>query len=132
MNAPLVHSFRPPLRRRASPLRRRALGAAGILFSAVWLVAIVAWGFVIIFAQRSLTVESGNFPADGMVVLGGRYPFRAERAAELYKQGAAPTVLLSGRDDANPSAQRMNERGVPLSAMIFETKSSSTLQNAEY
>jgi uncharacterized SAM-binding protein YcdF (DUF218 family) len=41
-----------------------------------------------------LIVEEPLRPADGLLVLGGGLPFRAQEAAALYHAGWAPTVLL--------------------------------------
>ena len=68
-----------------------------ILFAAsllLVLLAAAAW----FFPQQVLTVDSGPVKADVLVVLGGR-PDRAVRAAELFQQGAAPKVLVSGLGD---------------------------------
>jgi uncharacterized SAM-binding protein YcdF (DUF218 family) len=94
----------------------------------VFLVAagVLAW----LFPQQVLTVDSGPVKADVLVVLGGT-PDRAARAAELFKEGAAPRILVSGFGDAGSNKQLLEREGVPAKAIILEGKSRTTQQNAE-
>lgn len=80
--------------------------------------------------ERALTVDSGEIKADAIVVLGGG-DGRAERAAELYKQGAAPKIIVSGFGDCERNAQTIERRGVPREAITREPDSKSTLENAK-
>jgi hypothetical protein len=57
--------------------------------------ALVVSGIAFIFPHRLLTVESGDVKADALIVLGGETDERPTRAAELYKAGAAPIILLA-------------------------------------
>ncbi len=85
---------------------------------------LLAWG-----AARLLIVKRDMQSADAIIVLSGSstYIERASRAAELYRAGRAPAVVLTNdgvisgwdhREDRNPyyyelSAQRMQQQGVP-------------------
>lgn len=93
-------------------------------------------------------------PAEAIVVLGGglepalpprpwvelREPgTRILYAAKLYREGKAPLVIVSGgaaRTGAPPEAANMAEilefAGVPESAIVQETKSLNTYENAVY
>jgi uncharacterized SAM-binding protein YcdF (DUF218 family) len=67
---------------------------------------------------------------------------RVLAAAHLYQQGKADTILLSGGNidwlsngDSTPADQMaalLSMMGVPESAMILETKSRNTYENAEF
>ena len=101
-----------------------------ILFAAsllLVLLAAAAW----FFPQQVLTVDSGPVKADVLVVLGGR-PDRAVRAAELFQQGAAPKVLVSGLGDNASNKNTLERDGVTNTAIILETKSRTTRENAEF
>lgn len=67
-------------------------------------------------------------PADAIVVLGGDDGERSTRALGLYRDGYAPTIVLTGVErgaDAPPAsltwrAEYLAARGVPNSAIRFE------------
>jgi uncharacterized SAM-binding protein YcdF (DUF218 family) len=99
------------------------LGAGFLLV----LLAAMAW----LFPQEVLTVDSGPVKADAMVVLGG-FPDRAVCAAELFKQGEAPEILVSGFGDCILNEKLLENNGVTNAAIILEPKSRTTRQNAEF
>jgi len=86
--------------------------------------------------------------AQAIVVLGARVledgtpsgalRARAERAAELYRQGLAPLVVFSGGVGRYPPAEALAARdhalslGVPPTACVVETDSHSTAENAAF
>jgi uncharacterized SAM-binding protein YcdF (DUF218 family) len=90
--------------------------------------------------------------ADAIVVLGGgvdeqgRLPAvartRVQRAAELFEQGIAPRIILSGRcglnqeepgiTEASAMADHAEEIGVPRVALLLEEESRDTLGNAYF
>ena len=82
-----------------------------------------------LFPKQVLTIDSGDTKADVLVVLGGG-DGRAERAAELFKQGAAPHVLVTGYGDCAYNVQVLEKSGVPASAITAEPTALSTLENA--
>ncbi len=84
-----------------------------------------------LFPEQVLTVESGETKADVLVVLGGG-DGRAERAAELFRQGAAPAVLVTGYGDCDSNVQVLEKDGVPSSAIAREPKALTTLENAKF
>ena len=69
--------------------RRKTL--LGLLFF------IVTWGILAFVAARALIVDASLASADAIVVLSGSsaYVERTLKAAELYRQGRAPLVLLT-------------------------------------
>ena len=79
--------------------------------------------------------QADQFRADAIVVL-GRGPklhaSRAEAASDLWREGDAPRVFVSGRSDAPPLINQIAERGVPRSAIDGEPCSSTTEENAQY
>ena len=87
-------------------------------------------------AGRLLIVDQPPRKADVIVVLGGDTGSRTERAAELYRAGYAPYLIVSaGRIYhttilADLMERHALERGVPREAIIAERRSESTYQNA--
>lgn len=61
---------------------------------------ILAWPFIAWAAARGLIKNSSLERADAVVVLSGasNYAERARRAAELYREGRAPRILLTDDD----------------------------------
>jgi uncharacterized SAM-binding protein YcdF (DUF218 family) len=96
------------------------------LFFLVVTLAAVAF----LYPQQALTVESGETTGDELVVLGGG-DGRAERAAELYREGVAPGVLCTGYGDCASNIARLVKNGVPASVITAEPTALSTLQNAQ-
>ncbi len=107
--------------------RRKWLLLAGAA-PALLLAGMVA----ILFPQQILTVESGPVQADVIVVLGGGSGERAVRAAELFQQGAAPRVIVSGNGDAAWNRRILVRRQVPPAAIELEPDSRSTRENATF
>ena len=101
-----------------------------ILFAACLLLALLA-ALAWLFPQQVLTVDSGPVKGDVLVLLGGR-PDRAFRAAELFKQGAAPKVLVTGLGDDASNKRTLEQNGVTNTAIIMESKSHTTRENAEF
>lgn len=89
-------------------------------------LAALAW----FFPQPIFTVDSGPVKAEALVVLGGGSHERPSRAAELFKEGAAHTVICSGYGDALANAHRLINLGVPKGLIQLEEKSTNTQQNA--
>ncbi|MDR7419045.1 MAG: YdcF family protein [Armatimonadota bacterium] len=90
-------------------------------------------------AGRFLIVEDRLEKSDLIVVLsGGRSDERVRQAADLYKAGYAPRVLLSGGEELMdlpiPDLQRLQaiKHGIPESALLFESRSTSTGEQARY
>jgi uncharacterized SAM-binding protein YcdF (DUF218 family) len=88
---------------------------------------------------RFLIVEDPLDRSDVIVVLsGGRKDERVRQAADLYKAGYAPRVLLSGgealMDLPVPDLQKLQavKHGIPETALLFESRSTSTGEQAQY
>ena len=84
------------------------------------------------FPQQVLCVDSGNVQADALVVLGGGSYDRPLRAAELFRSGAAPKIIVSGAGDAEQNKRLLVSKGVPPDAIEIEGQSRSTKQNAQF
>jgi uncharacterized SAM-binding protein YcdF (DUF218 family) len=93
-------------------------------------LALILASAAFLFPQQALTVDSGETKADELVVLGGG-DGRAERAAELYHQGAAPGVLCTGHGDCASNVAVLEKSGVPASVIIAEPNALTTWQNAQ-
>jgi uncharacterized SAM-binding protein YcdF (DUF218 family) len=110
-----------------SSWRRKLLKILGGLLVCLVVAGIAAW----LFPEQVLTVDSGPVKAEVLVVLGGR-PDRAGRAAELFKQGEAPEILVSGSGDCASNEKLLEKEGVTNAAIILECKSHTTRENAEF
>nr|WP_255599335.1 YdcF family protein [Hasllibacter sp. MH4015] len=70
----------------------------------------------------------GGGASDGRLFASSRT--RAERCVELYLAGAAPQIVFTGVQAAEPMADLARASGVPAEVILVETQSRSTLQNA--
>lgn len=82
--------------------------------------------------EQVLTVDSGSVRAEVMVVLGGAPTERPQRAAELFKAGAAPLIICSGFGDAQLSKTVLLKAGVPAADILLEPDSLTTQENARF
>jgi uncharacterized SAM-binding protein YcdF (DUF218 family) len=67
-----------------------------------------------------------------LLVLGGGSNERAIRAAELFRSGAAPRIIVSGSGDGEQNKRLLVSKGVPPAAIELEGKSRSTKENAQF
>lgn len=141
------------MQRRSVPLTkamklRRALRRV-VVFGAVTLAV---WGVVCagLLAAITITAQPGAVqPADAIVVLGAgvrrdgnagpTLTRRAEEGARLYAAGYAPVIICTGgrpyaavRPEAEACADVLRRQGVPDEAIVLETASRSTEENAAY
>ena len=83
--------------------------------------------------EKFLCMDSGKASADVIVVLGGGVrEFRAERAAELFQQRAAPRIIITGAGDDEINRLILHQKNVPASAIEVEGNSTTTRENAEF
>lgn len=102
-------------------------------------IAVFAWRPLLTGAGRFLIVEDPIEKSDVLIVLsGGREDERVRQAAELYRQGYAPWVLLSGGEKVQgrsvPEIQRDQalKNGIPDSVLLYEKLSTSTAEQARF
>lgn len=115
----------------------RAYGAALALCFAASVLAVVSMG-----ADESEGARADCIFVPGMAVYGERKPglglqARLERALELWQEKRAPLIVVSGgsKGDFNESevmVEWLQARGVPSEAIIAESRSRSTRENAVY
>jgi uncharacterized SAM-binding protein YcdF (DUF218 family) len=86
----------------------------------------------LVFPQPFLCVDSGPVKADVIVVLGGGSHERPARAAELFKEHAAPRIIISGLGDCEINRRLLMAAGVPANAIELETQSRTTMENAQF
>jgi uncharacterized SAM-binding protein YcdF (DUF218 family) len=108
-------------------VKKKIFGVAVVVSILLLLCAVVAF----FFPQKFLCVDSGPVKADVIVVLGGGGHERPRRAAELFKEHAAPHVIVSGRGDDLINREILIKNGVPASAIQIEPKSRTTKENAQ-
>lgn len=89
-------------------------------------VVAVAW----FYPEKFLCVDSGPVRAEALVVLGGGLHERPMRAAELFRQQAAPRIILTGEGDDAINRQILLNAGVPDRLIEVENKSRTTRENA--
>jgi len=90
------------------------------------LLAVAAWWL----PHQVLCVDSGTTRADAIVLLGGGSYERPARAAELFKEHAAPKIIITGAGDDQINRHLLLKAGVPASAIQMESASRSTRENA--
>src|SRR5260370_16184140 len=83
------------------------------------------------FPHQVLLIDTGQARADAIVLLGGGSGERPTRAAELFRSGVAPKIIVSGAGDADGNRLLLMHRGVPASAIALEPNSKTTRENAE-
>jgi uncharacterized SAM-binding protein YcdF (DUF218 family) len=84
------------------------------------------------FPQKLLTVESGSVNADVIVILGGGPTERSNRALDLFNEGAARKILISGSGDCRQGAKILEQGGIAHDAITLECSSHTTLENAKF
>jgi len=109
----------------------------GLLLAAT--VPLLAIGTLAVTITRYGMTDRAR-PADVIIVLGGGEPGttrRAQHAAALYHAGYAPVILCTGggpaehaSTEAHRCAQVVQAAGVPADAVLLETTSRSTAENA--
>lgn len=96
-------------------------------------------GLTAFFSLGSLVSHYGGKPekADVIIVLGGDDGLRVEQGGELYKAGYAPNILVTGIDSRyyrpsqpNWRERRLMELGIPEKAIIVDTRSETTWEEA--
>ena len=97
------------------------------------LVVLPVAGIAYFYPEKILCVDSGPVAADMIVVLGGGvHEQRAERAAELFRQRAAPRLLITGAGDDEINRLILLHNGVPAGIIEVEGESTTTRENAEF
>ena len=84
------------------------------------------------FPNRFLCLDDHPTGADALVVLGGGVPDRPLRAAELFRQGLAAKIIVTGAGDCADSRNVLLAAGVPSDAIQVESASQTTRQNAQF
>lgn len=106
----------------------------GRVFSKRWLRGAVAVGaFPLLglwLAPWLLCVDDAVGHADAIVLLGGDDGSRTLRAAELYHEGCAPVIIVTGDWEMRP--KELMDLRVPQAAILVENMAQSTVQNAEF
>jgi uncharacterized SAM-binding protein YcdF (DUF218 family) len=99
-----------------------------------WLVVVLLLAGVAayFYPEKFLTVDSGPVTADVIIVVGGGSHERPLRAAELFRQHAAPRIIITGAGDDEINRRLLIRAGVPASVIQVENKSVTTWENAEF
>jgi uncharacterized SAM-binding protein YcdF (DUF218 family) len=111
----------------SKPRLRKLLITAGIgLALACVLLPASYW-----FAPSLLCLRDTEIAADTIVLLGGECFHRPTQAAELFKKGLAPQIIITGSKDWNENRLALVAQGIPPGALEFEEKARTTRENAE-
>lgn len=120
---------------RPLPYKRR-IRATGATLLGFYLLS--ASPVAIALGQKVLTqfvpVDRGE-PADAIVILGRGSSMRRDRsdiAADLWRQGRAPFIFVSGIYDAPAMVDYLKSEGLPADAVGGEPCSRTTEENAQY
>ena len=83
-------------------------------FTIAVLLLLAAWIFLAPFLAENLIVEKSLERADAILILAGSsvYIERTQKAAEIFKQGIAPKIILSD-DDEKTGWSRVEKRNIP-------------------
>jgi uncharacterized SAM-binding protein YcdF (DUF218 family) len=118
----------------------------GVGLLAATMLAVAGHGALLHWMAAFLIAEDPLEPAAAIVVLAGGFPIRELEAAELYRAGAAPRiVLVPERQNDEPARQArglpttsqlrqelLARRGVPPAAiLILEDEASTTLDELQ-
>jgi len=108
----------------------------------VGVVALCAAALVVGFLRAGIYLDTPSQQperADLIVALGGDVGPRVQKAAELYRQGFSPAVLLTGMEGGQAEtrshylhwrARFLVDRKVPASALLFDEVSTNTWEEA--
>lgn len=118
-------------------LRRQSATVQGrrwisTMFFGSTLAAALVYVAAIALAEPLLTERHPVAHAQMIVVLGGDGPSRAARAAQLWRQGVARDVLVTGDGDCTHIRDAMIADGVIADAIQIECLSGSTRENARF
>src|SRR5436190_15075102 len=111
-----------------SKTRKRLL----LLFLAAVFSCPVAVLMSLYFSSGLLRLEDRAATADVIVVLGGEVVCRPGRALELYQQGCATNVLITGAGDCESVRLLLAGKGVPAAFIQMECASRTTRENAMF
>jgi len=99
---------------------------------AVALASVAAIASALFFSPNLLRLEDVPGKADAIVILGGETIYRPARALELYQQGAATNVIITGEGDCESVRIVLAGKGVPATAIQLECESRTTRENAQF
>ena len=102
----------------------------------IGVVAILLFGWVFISGGIESERKADCIVVPGAAIWRNRQPsdalkYRLEKAAELYREGRAPWVVVTGGGEGNYAeavvmAEWLAKRGVPETALIIENESATT------
>src|SRR5437016_160276 len=100
------------------------------------LAAVALGGLLVLlgffFPAQLLCIDNAPAQADFLVVLGGGSELRAAHAAQLYKNGVAPRILVTGDGERAVGKRALLAAGVANESINTEWDSKNTRQNAEF
>jgi uncharacterized SAM-binding protein YcdF (DUF218 family) len=104
----------------------------GLFSLAAAFACVVAFVGALYFAPSILRIEEPPCTADALVILGGEIVCRPARALELYQQGTATNLIITGFGDCESVRLLLAAKGVPDSSIQMECASRTTRENAMF
>jgi len=96
------------------------------------LACVAAVASALFFSANLLRLETPSAKADAIVVLGGETIYRPARALELYQQGVATNIIITGEGDCESVRVVLAGKGVPAASIQMECASRTTRENAQF
>ena len=99
-------------------------------FLAALVIGAIAW----FYPEKLLTLDSGPATADVIIVIGGGggQHERPLQAARLFREHAAPRVIVTGKGDDQINRRVLLANGVLPQVIELESQSDNTRENAEF
>lgn len=119
--------MRAPIPKERFPATRR-----WAIVGKAFVIALICWIILLHFAMKVLKVELPLAKADWIVVLGGESGGRIIGAAELYRDGVASRIFVTGKGDCGRNVHLLQVAGVPAANIVHECISGTTYENAIY
>ena len=128
-----LHTPDSSLKTQDSVLKRWKRLLLALVATLILIAILVAWWVNTHTLAISRYLEVSQLPekADVILVPSGDSAPRLARAAELYAQGYAPKILLTGFGKSDPEVESFQRKHkIPSAALIIEPDATSTYTNA--
>ena len=119
----------PTTAARGTPRRRWLRAATRLVLIAVALALALAWKPLLVGFAHLFRIDD-PVPSDALVMLTGGEFDRALKAADLYRRGLAPVILIGSDSDTKTNIRDLCAAGVPAEAIQTIGEVASTYDEA--